>query len=395
MSRRPPLIWISVAGALIVVACSTPRVAIEEESLEMARQELNDNVAFVTQNWPTDWTRAVVDLDELILGVAATDPRDAIPPIDTPKYESVSDASKWLANREPGAIVQIDGDARFFALSIMNRHEIVNTEIGDVPVVVTYCPLCNTALAFERRIDEEVLRFGVSGLLRNSDLVMWDARTVSLWQQITGESVVGQFSGTQLELVSTAIVSFGDFSAGFPDGLSLSRDTGFDITYGTNPYEGYTARVAPLMPINGDLDGRFPALERVVGVSVGGVDKAYPFSRLSDERVVNDTVGGVPVSIFWGSPDTADALDRRLIVESQAVGTAIAFNRTVDGEVLTFESTGDVFRDAQTGSAWSILGEATSGPLAGTRLDVAAHRNEFWFVWIAFFPDADVYSVGS
>jgi len=358
---------------------------------DRSRHGLEPNTSFVTESWPTDWSRSTVALDELILGVAATEPRDAIPAIDGPVYESVADAGTWLADREPGALVQVEGEAYFFPLSIMNRHEIVNTEIAGVPLAVTYCPLCNTALAFDRTVDGEVLRFGVSGLLRKSDLVMWDDQTVSLWQQITGEAIVGDFAGTKLRPLATSIVSFGDFAVGFPDGWSLSRDTGFGIAYGANPYEGYSARVAPQFPIGQNLDGRYPALERVVGVSTGGQDKAYPFSVLSQEEVVNDVVGGVPVVVWWGSPDTADALDRALIVNSQAVGSALALSPIVGGETLTFSAVGGVFMDAETGSIWSIVGVALDGPLEGTRLESVTHRNEFWFAWTAFFGDADVY----
>lgn len=376
-----------VVGAAVLLGVSLVVGSLPDRS----RDALESNAAFVTQSWPTDWSRATVPLEELILGVAATEPRDAIPPIDAPVYETVPEAATWLADREPGALVQADGEAYFFPLSIMNRHEIVNTEIAGVPLAVTYCPLCNTALAFDRTVDGAVLRFGVSGLLRKSDLVMWDDQTVSLWQQITGEAIVGDFAGTKLRPVSTSIVSFGDFAAGFPEGWSLSRNTGFDIAYGANPYEGYSARVAPLVPIGQSLDGRFPALERVVGVSAGGVDKAYPFSTLSEERVINDVVGGVPVVVWWGSPDTADALDRKLIVNSQAIGTALALNPVVDGETLTFSPDGAAFVDAETGSTWSILGEALGGPLEGARLKGVTHRNEFWFAWTAFFGEAEVY----
>ena len=381
----------AVAAVAVVVTAAAACGSGQAEDYSEVRAALDDNVAFVSEDWPTDWSNATIGLDELILGVSATEPRDAIPPIDEPRYESVADAASWLDDREPGALVQIEGDVRFYPLSIMTRHEIVNDEVGGIPVAVTYCPLCNTALAFDRRVDGRVLRFGVSGLLRNSDLVMWDEATVSLWQQITGEAVVGEFAGTVLEPLSTAIVGFGAFREEFPAGRSLSRDTGFALTYGVNPYEGYSARVAPRFPVAGERDGRFMALERVVGVSVGGRNRAYPFSLLSDLGVVNDVVGGVPVVVWWGSPDTADALDRERVAEGRAIGTALALDPTVEGEVLTFTPDEDSFVDAETGSRWTLLGLAVEGPLTGTRLETVPHRNEFWFARTAFFQDDEVF----
>ena len=202
MSMRPlrPVPALVAAIVLLAAACSSEP---DQAAIERARTGLASNAAFVTKEWPTDWSKSEIDLAELILGVGDSEPRDSIPPIDEPQYESPTEAADWLDDREPGALVQLNGDVRFFPLSIMTRHEIVNGEVGGVPLAVTYCPLCNTAIAFDRRVDGDTLRFGVSGLLRNSDLVMWDDKTVSLWQQITGEAIVGDFSGTELDQVTT------------------------------------------------------------------------------------------------------------------------------------------------------------------------------------------------
>ena len=354
------------------------------------KQGLDPVVAYATESWPTDWASRSIDLSELLLGIGTIDPRDVIPPIDDPIFESVAEATEWLDSRAPGMLVSIGGESRFYALSILHRHEIVNDRIGDIPVAVTYCPLCNTALAFDRRVGGEVLRFGVSGLLRNSDLVMWDDGTVSLWQQVTGEAIVGTAAGTFLTHIPSAIVSFGEFAAAYPDGQSLSQDTGFGIPYGFNPYEGYSSRSAPYPFFSGEVDPRYGALERVVGVTIGGAATAYPFPLLTEAGAVNDSVGGIPITVFWGG-DTADALDSRVVRDGRAIGTGIAYLRQVDGRPLTFVKEGGVFRDQETSSTWTLLGEAINGPLAGTRLEIAVHRNDFWFAWGAFFPDGDVY----
>ena len=368
----------------------TDLMEVDPETGADPKQGLDPVVAYATESWPTDWASRTVDLSELLLGIGMPDPRDAIPPIDDPIFESLDEAAEWLDSRAPGMLVAIGGESRFYALSILHRHEIVNDRIGGIPVAVTYCPLCNTALAFDRRVSGEVLRFGVSGLLRHSDLVMWDDGTVSLWQQITGEAIVGAAAGTVLTHIPSAIVSFGEFAAAYPDGRSLSRDSGGGIPYGFNPYEGYSSRAVPYPFFTGEIDPRYGALERVVGVTIGGAARAYPFPLLAEVGAVNDSVGRVPIAVFWGG-DTADALDSRVVREGRAIGTGIAYLRQVDGRPLTFVKEGEVFRDQETSSTWTLLGEAVSGPLAGTRLEIAAHRNEFWFAWGAFFPDGDVY----
>ena len=342
------------------------------------------------QGWATDWGRRTVDLDELIAGIPASDPRDVIPPLDFPEYESVAAAGEWLEGREPGVLVETGDDVRFFPLRIMTFHEIVNDTIAGRPVVVTFCPLCNTAVVFDPTVEGDVLRFGVSGLLRFSDLVMWDSTTETLWQQITGEAIVGELAGTQLELLRSAVIGWDEFRTSFPEGQVLSRQTGFERSYGRNPYVGYSSSSRPFL-FDGELDDRFPALERVVGVTVGDADKAFPFSVISGPRVVNDTVGGVPVAIFWGG-DTADALDTANIAEGKTIGTGIAFDRRVGSDTLTFTANGDdTFTDAETGSTWDLLGRATHGPLSGEELDTVVHRNDFWFAWAAFNSGDPVY----
>ena len=336
--------------------------------------------------WDTDWTkRTVDDWSEFLRGLQQTDPRDGIPPIDQPVFESVALASEWLGPREPGALVQLNGEARFYPLSIMTAHEIVNDVIGNTPVAVTYCPLCNTAISFDRRVDGEVLRFGVSGLLRNSDLVMWDDQTTSLWQQVTGEGVVGTHAGVQLDLIVTSIVSFDQFRENFPDGKSLAAESARGRgSYGRNPYVGYSSSPQPFL-FAGEADDRLPALSRVVGVTDGDVVASYSFERLQQEQVVNDVVEGREIAILWAG-DTADALDMPSIASSEAIGTGIAYDATVDGEALTFSANGDgTFTDDQTGSSWTIVGQAVDGPLEGSQLEPLVHRNEFWFAWQAFF----------
>ncbi len=258
-------------------------------------------------------------------------------------------------------------------------------------MAVTYCPLCNTAITFDRRLEGEVLRLGVSGLLRNSDLVMWENGSDSLFQQITGEGIVGDFAGSRLEVVPSAIVRFADVRTGHPDAEVLSRDTGRPFPYGANPYQGYSSSDRPFL-FDGEIDPRHPALSRVVGITVADESKAYPFSEIQAAGAVNDVVGSAPIVVLWGAADTADALDAGTIADSRGVGVGIAFDRRVGTDTLTFARIDDTtFEDLETGSTWTILGTAVAGPLEGTQLETIPHRNEFWFAWAAFFPEAPVY----
>ena len=340
-------------------------------------------------DWRTNWDNRIIDLDELTSGGPA---RDGIPPIDEPKMESVDQASEWLVDREPVVLFQLGDEVRAYPLRILTWHEIVNDEVGGVPVAITFCPLCNSAVAFDRRLDGDVLRLGTSGLLRKSDLVMWDDKTESLWQQIDGLALVGDLVGRRLEFLPAAVVPWGEFREQFPDGLVLSRETGFPVqeaAYGRNPYEGYDSRSAPIGSFfDGDPDPRLPAMERVVAVTVGETDKAYPFSLLAEERVVHDSLEGQDLVVFWGASDTASALSASTVALGTAVGAATVWETTVDGQQLTFRADGDSrFVDQETNTVWSLLGQAIDGPLAGKQLEPVLHGTHFWFAWAAFRPD--------
>lgn len=395
------------ALGVLLASCGGPRgdgeprttaSTVDETSITTATSRTGDTTAELparlqpmAQQWETDFSKSTIDLEELVVGIHAPAPRDVIPPIDDPVFAPVGETA-WIEDREPGVLLEMGDDARFYPLAVLTRHEIVNDVVGGVPVAVTYCPLCNTAVTFDRRWEGQVLRLGVSGLLRNSDLVMWDDLTESLWQQITGEAIVGELAGGKLEVVPAAIVRWADFRETHPQGQALSSDQGFGIRYGTNPYEFYSSQSRPYGFFQGEIDERIPALERVVGVTLETAAKAYPFSILAEQGVVNDEIGDRPVAVFWGAADTADALDAGDISEAAAVGSALAFDPVVDGRRLTFEKSGDdSFTDVETGTTWSILGLAQDGELEGAQLELLPHRNDFWFAWQAFFPDAEVY----
>ncbi len=325
--------------------------------------------------------------DEIISGGV---PRDGIPPIDNPEFESIEAADEWLEPQSPVIALVVGDAARVYPLAILTRHEIVNDVIGDVPVAVTFCPLCNSAIVFDRRVDGETLRFGVSGLLRNSDLIMWDDRTQSWWQQFTGEGIVGEYTGRQLEWLPSQIVGFGAFAEQYPDGQVLSRQ---GRSYGTNPYVGYDSDTQPFLFV-GDLDDRLFPTERVLAGIVGGQPVAYPFSVLAEERVINDTVGGQAVVAFW-QPGAASALDLSRIDDSQDVGMAALFSRKLDDQTLSFYlDDHGLIRDTQTESQWNVFGTTVAGELAGQQLRQVLAAPHFWFAWAAFRPETIVYGLG-
>ena len=344
-----------------------------------------------TGNWTTDFSRYTVDYREISSGGVG---RDGIPPIDDPSFVAVQEADGWLGDKEPVILVEVNGEARAYPIQILTWHEIVNDEIGGVPVSVTFCPLCNSAIAFDRWFEGAVLDFGVSGNLRNSDLIMYDRQTQSWWQQFTGEGIVGTLAGRKLTMLPASIIAWGDFKEANPDSLVLSRATGFSRRYGENPYSGYDRVDNPPFLFQGDMDSRLLPKERIAAVSIDDVDAAYPFSLLEQERVVHDTVGGREIVLFF-KPGTVSALDRSVIVDSKDVGSTGVFKPVVDGRKLTFSADGNGFVDDETASRWNILGESVSGALAGSRLAPVVHANHFWFAWAAFKPDTVIYQGGA
>ncbi len=350
------------------------------------REELR-RARISTRGWETDFSRHSVPYSEIFSGGV---PRDGIPPLDEPKFTTPEDADQWLGAQEPVIALEINGDARAYPLQILTWHEVVNDAVGGVPVTVTFCPLCNSAITFDRRLDGVVHDFGVSGNLRNSDLIMWDRQTESWWQQFTGEAIVGELTGKKLTFLPSSIISWEDFKAANPEGQVLSRDTGFNRPYGQNPYVGYDRADNPPFLFQGDLDGRLQPKERVAAVTIGDAAAAFPFSVLEKERVVNYTVGDQELAVFF-KPGTRSALDDLLIGDSDEIGATGVFDRHLDGQKLTFRADGDSFVDNETGSAWTILGEATDGPLTGDKLTPIVHANHFWFSWGAFKPDTKIY----
>lgn len=358
-------------------------------------RDLGSPPEFGSLEWRTLWGIRIIEFEELRSGCPW---RDCIPSIEDPRFETIEEASAETAAAIPIVHVELNGDARGYPLDILTRHEIVNDVIGGEPVAVTFCPLCNTAIAFKRSVGGEVLEFGVSGLLRNSDLVMYDRATHSLWQQATGRALVGAYVGARLEKLPAAIISFGQFAEEFPDGLVLSRG---GRPYGENPYDGYDDEERRPFLFSGEIDPRLPGTRRVVALettdpATGAAEYiAYPWPLLAERRAINDTRGGLPIAVLW-TPGTNTALGARSIAQAEDIGAAAVFNTLIGDIALFLEPNPEderTFIDNATESVWNVFGRAISGPFEGAQLEPVVHADYFWFAWAAFHPETEVYGL--
>jgi len=269
--------------------------------------------------WPnTDFSKHLVDFAEIMSGGP---PKDGIPAIDRPVFAAVADAPA-LADREPVIGLMVGGDARAYPLRVLIWHEIVNDTVGGVPVAVTFCPLCNAAVVFDRRLGGRVLDFGTTGKLRFSDLIMYDRRTESWWQQFAGEAIVGELTGSTLDILPARLESFASFRDRAPAGKVLvPTDPGLR-SYGANPYAGYDTRTEPYGFYRGLLPNEVAPLSRVVSLA----DRREAWSldllrRLGEVRTPDGTL------LRW-QPGQSSALDTPLIADGMEVGGVTA---TQDG----------------------------------------------------------------
>ncbi|NJK80884.1 MAG: DUF3179 domain-containing protein [Chloroflexaceae bacterium] len=389
--------------AAVLVACSTtaapaedaptaaPATATAAPTAAVAEEMLMSDQTPPTgaeREFRTDFSRAIISYAEVLSGGP---PKDGIPAIDNPQFVNVESADVWLEDVEPVIRVQVGETARAYPIQVLMWHEIVNDTLGNLPLAVTFCPLCNTAIIFERTVDGQVLDFGTTGRLRFSNLIMYDRQTETWWQQATGEALAGELVSQQLAFYPGEIIAWADFRTTHPDGDVLSRDTGFSRAYGNNPYVGYDdVSNSPFAYRGPTIGGELPPIARVLAVEMGDEVVAYPYTTLEEAGVVNDTVGGTDLVVFW-SPGTASALDTPVIAEGRDVGAANAYRRTFEGQPLTFTVAADGFVDEQTGSTWNGLGQAVAGELAGATLEPVVAVNHFWFSWSVFKPETQIY----
>lgn len=313
-----------------------------------------------------------VPLDQIVSGGP---PPDGIPSIDLPKFVSVTEGNKFLKDTDKVVGINLNGDIRAYPLQILVWHEIVNDNVDDVPIAVTYCPLCFTNQVFKRTVNHTVLEFGTSGKLYNSNLVMYDRTSKSLWSQALGEAIVGSYTGVKLERIPFDVAFWKDWKELYPKSKVLSKDTGSARPYGADPYEDYYTSSDILFPIS-NRDGRLGLKEIIVGLENDGVYKAYKLQDIEKLKVINDIINNKSVTLFSLYPITARG-----------------FDPTVNNQTLTFyyNSTNNSFIDKQTQSKWDFGGKSIEGPMKGEQLLRLPFDEGYWFEWVAFHPGTKVY----
>lgn len=244
------------------------------------------------------------DLGNAQIPIAAIErggpPRDGIPALDAPRFTAVAQ-THWLKPQDRVLGIHHNGVARAYPVAILNWHEIVNDRIGGKPVAVTYCPLCGSGVAFSAHLEERDLHFGVSGLLYNSDVLLYDRETESLWSQILGKAISGKLAGAALERIPLLHTTWQDWRDRFPQGEVLSTETGFRRDYSRNPYQGYEGSRRIWFSVSGQ-DERLHPKAWVIGVEIEGAFKAYPFDELAlTNGEVSDTLGGEAITLHYDS----------------------------------------------------------------------------------------------
>lgn len=264
-------------------------------------------------------------------------PKDGIPSIDNPKYVTVEEADEWIQDNELVLAIIYKGVKRVYPLQIMVWHEIVNDNIAGDPILITYCPLCGSGIAYERTLNGEEVEFGTSGKLYNSNLVMYDRKTDTYWSQIDGLAIVGELTGTELKELSIDTVVWRDWKEAHKDSEVLSQETGFTRQYGRDPYGNYYEDSFLLFPVENE-DNRVHPKTVIFGIEVNGKYKAYKEEDLKELKEIKDTIGNV-----------------KIIVERDNAGIVKITNQETGEEIVK--------------------------------------ERDFWFAWYAFHPDTTLYEL--
>ncbi len=351
---------------------------------QIASTGREDVPSALDDRFDTSFPAPLVDPDAIRSGGP---PPDGIPPLDEPKFQTAASVN-WLYNVEPVLSIEVNGETRAYPIQIMTWHEIANDTIAGVPVTISYCPLCNSALAYDRRVGDRILDFGTSGSLFNSSLVMYDRQTESLWTHFEGKAVVGALTGERLTTLPIAMTSWEKFRDAHPDALVLSRVTGFRRDYGRNPYPGYDDVNTNPFLFNGPVDGRLAAKARVVVVrSDDGPAVAVPLADLFEQLVVPFEAQGRNVVALL-ERGSSSALDNPELSDGYDQGSTGVFMAELDGQPVDLSATAEGFLDSNSGLTFDIFGVATDG--SGTRLEPVEHLDTFWFAIGSFDPDVIV-----
>lgn len=318
----------------------------------------------------TNGIKHTIPLDEIKSGGP---PPDGIPSIDNPKFVNASQAP-FLKDDDLVIGLRLNGETKAYPLFILVWHEIVNDKFGNTPVTITYCPLCFTTQVFERILNGTEVQFGTSGKLYNSNLVMYDRSSGSYWSQALGESIKGPFAGTNLKKIPFDVARWSDWKSLYPDSLVLTTNTGFQRPYGSDPYGDYYTSNEIIFPVS-HTDNRMHSKEKIVGFERSGHFKAYKISNVESSKIINDKVG-----------------ESKILLVSQYTDMTRVFDRKINDKVLDFAYSNGKIIDTRTNSEWNFEGQAISGTMKGEQLQRLTLNPGFWFEWVAFHPDTEIYS---
>lgn len=260
--------------------------------------------------------KSLVDQSKILDGGPG---KDGIPSIDHPQFTSVKEAKNHFKDSDLALVVNLENQVKAYPILIMNWHEIVNDRIGQTPIVVTYCPLCGSGLTYKRVLDGQEVQFGVSGKLYNSDLLMYDRKTDSLWYQIEGQAIQGPLTGQKLDPINTNLIDFKTLEKSYPTAQVLSVNTGFARDYSRSPYGDYDSSAQTYFPVEHQSDKLF-AKDRVVGVEVNGQFKAYRFDSLKQKGEIKDSLGGESLDLKMD--------ERGMLSVTDATGSDLHFANT-------------------------------------------------------------------
>lgn len=340
--------------------------------------------------WATNWDLRIIDLNHLTdIGQG----RDTVPAIHEPSFVDVAAAEHIYKDRSPILQLTLNGDVRAYPLEMLLWHEVVNDVVGGTPVSITYSPFCDAPAVYARTLAKQELTFGVSGFLHSGATVLYDRNTESLWRQLDGKCLVGDYVGARLQRCEAPLISWRQFADQYPAAKVLSQNTGFLRDYGRTPYPllDHPSKSPP--HFYDVADRRLPSLERVVTTDLGPETVAYPLSFLQTRRVFEHERAGHQLVALW-TPGMASVLDQEDITSGRDIGAAAVFRRpAVKGSLLSFtpnKADPHTFIDAETRSTWNIAGVAMDGPMAGKALPRLVSHYAFWYAWAALWPEAGV-----
>lgn len=285
---------------------------IKEDSISNEGENSNSNDGsrrgdeLARYSLKTDTNNAIINLDKVLSGGPS---KDRIPSIDDPKFTSIKDVSSNVKDDTLGILYEGDSTVRYYPYNILVWHEIVNDTVDGIPINISFCPLCGSAIGYSRVVDGETLEFGVSGLLYESNLLMYDRKTESLWSQIEGRAVVGDYTGTELDLVDIEILEFNQIKEEYPDAEVLSEDTGYSRDYDQYPYGDYEENDEFFFPVTYKGEG-LPSKEIVYAVRYNDTPVAFVLDKLRKE-------GNVTMSLENGSKINAEFIDEKVVVKDQ------------------------------------------------------------------------------